>query len=167
MKKLLVLLSVLAVCGMASAALTWDVTPNGGDTYTVTLSSDVAVVGVSLGILTPDSGSIAVGTLNSGFSAFLDNGYDSTGSGEAAGTLVGVAGTTPATAPISGVLYTFVYTGTGSTIDVADYPTWGYVSQVTYTDNSTESLNGQIAVPEPMTMALLGLGGLFIRRRRA
>ena len=173
MKKILTLLVVLAVANLATAAISWEVADNGDGTFAVSLVADENVSSVSLALLTPSAGSIAVGTLNAGFTSYYDNGYTGASQGAPEGTLVAVSGSQSPTFVI-GTLYTFTFTGSvGDTITVGDYPDWFMTSVVHTQNNGVITLTGNAElgtiniVPEPMTMALLGLGGLFIRRRRA
>ena len=68
-------------------------------------------------------------------------------------------------------IYEFsAYINNGGTINLAmqsgDEITGSGFMEVAYYSTSDITLNGLTVLPEPMTIALLGLGGLFLRRRR-
>jgi hypothetical protein len=180
MKKLLVLALVLGLTSAANATLSIEVdgeapgtsiTVAQGATVTVSILSDSTANYVSYIIL--DNTSAVVGGLGS---PHTYKGTDAAGDGGNAGES---GKTSPLSSPswgvgylaqalsiagqvVAGTHHTFVYTapmsdGTATLglFDAGVGSSWG-----------DEVANLQIIVPEPMTIALLGLGGLFLRRRK-
>jgi len=157
MKKLLVLVLVLGMVSVGSAAVIDTITVTyAGDTFTVT-SSAVQEVDLGLGNDPIDGGHswysdavvlTAAGGL--GYATVYPGDYDGIDFGTLSGGGFAVG---------AGDWITFTYTGprelNGNVIfDFYDYAV-GYDPIGTIT-----------ATPEPMTIALLGLGGLFLRRRK-
>ncbi len=171
MRKLLVLALVLGIAGLANAqlslvtGLTYEIDPV---TSTISIIATEKVVTLEMGVLTPDAGILTPGTLA------LPNGGVGTNDPEAMGltyytygTIVGMAGTTASSAGQLGTLYTFSYAGTGL-VTISSENEW-YLAGATVlfeVGDRVESLEGlTMIIPEPMTMLLLGLGGLFLRKR--
>jgi hypothetical protein len=188
MKKLLVVMLVLAMASVANAALSLWMTVDGsvvteltiatGDTVVIALVGDgTAAQGVSImgivtegttgsGTLSLDSAVITyVGKPSSVMTAF-DNGdsFDWTPDGDGVEFVLtnlpppgpGVDGP----APLDGILVdsmVFTCTGTGDVILALGDSDFGLLMDSAITIHQV--------TPEPMTMALLGLGGLFLRRR--
>ena len=179
MKKLLALVLVLAMVSAASAG-TITITPADS---TADVDTDVVITVVTTGYAATFPGAInilefsitgdldssvaSVGTLDTALQTPLFS-HGSVGTG---GTLIsmiqGNAGT--GNYITNQTIYTFTV-DVGSTqgtltIDVAE----GYWFRARNgSDISTTIVAGEIeVVPEPMTVALLGLGGLFLRRRRS
>jgi hypothetical protein len=158
MKKLLVLVMVLGMVSMANAALT-DIL---SDIELHLSGTTLSVVGVDAGAesswsqagLYVNSGGNVSSPLNS-YAAAGDlraiqqwtgwNGVDIT---------IGQGMGDPIT---TGVWFDMAYDGdVGDTFDIYDY-----------TQSTTTTPVGTLSViPEPVTIALLGLGGLFLRRRK-
>ncbi|MFI4913382.1 MAG: PEP-CTERM sorting domain-containing protein [Sedimentisphaeraceae bacterium JB056] len=173
MKKLLALVLVLAVAQFASAAISWDVADNGNGTFAVSLVTDEQVNAVSLPQMVSTGGVFAVdsGAWSPAFTStqpILDlSGFGVSGYGGA------TANITAAGTYTTGTLIAMTVTGeAGDVITIGDLAAFGMTAYVSTQAGGQQSLASVGAdsftlVPEPMTMALLGLGGLFIRRRRA
>mgnify|MGYP003572284461 CR=1 FL=1 len=148
MKKLLVLLMVLGMASLANAALVIDATDLGN----VGLSTDAAVPAYKVTLI--NDGGVTWDT--SGFKAGLPFDFASIINGETADEIV-----------ISGSQFLGAPVGPGGLFSGIALSGLGTVT-VKNTLGTNDSVIGVIEVPEPMTMSLLGLGGLaLIRRRRA
>ena len=189
MKKLLVLVLVLCVATMANAALIsstqgslfrMDITGasatvNAGDTLTVQIfaGSDLAVSSM-LDTVLNISKAASVGAITQSSAAQWST-YGSSKTAAGAGFNVNVNGTLPADIATGASIYSFTFvTGAAGivTIDAVSGLWSGSTAVAGPADGYYES--GAIyglpyaqvnVVPEPITVALLGLGGLFIRRR--
>ncbi len=195
MKKLLIFMLVLGMASAASAALVsstqgyyfrMDITAPAttivvGDTVTIEIFVGTDPTGTSTmlsTVLNIDAATSAVAPAisNTGDWSWLNpsNGTTADGSG---GYNVNVDGTLPsAILPTGSSIYSvsFVANGVGTVTVDATSGSWdalaaavgindgfygsGAIYGLPYASNSV--------VPEPMTIALLGLGGLFLRRRR-
>ncbi len=177
MKKILALVLVLAVAQLASAAISWEVAQLTDTTFSVSLVATENVQDVSIAQLVTNGATFAVTPLDS--SVWLGNfggtkqgffdlaGFGAAGYGAAMGT------NTAAGVYATGTLLSFTAVGAvGDVILVQNLPAFSMNSYVITQAGGTQTFEALNAgsfelVPEPMTMALLGLGGLFIRRRRA
>jgi hypothetical protein len=178
MKKFLVLALVLSMATMANAGLvlsasSTEVLPSQIITISVVETGPLGVLGFSVDVITdgaPD-GVASNGVLN----ATWEKKYP--GTLNTNGFLSELWSATQLTVnPVTGaVLYTFDYhvpnlpASTWITIQSFDDGGDNYFApEVAYVGGSkwTGPLSTQIhIIPEPMTMCLLGLGGLFLRRR--
>ncbi len=183
MKNLLVLLLVFAMTSWANAAVVSFSAADGlpGDTIGITVSSDEQVTGVGLALITDNGfGGIANPGAWDALFTVADAGYPGTDLGLGAGDLIIATGAVTPGAYATGLLYTYTYgipsdavVGSIITFTVGDIAEYGYLSSISYlVDGATTqmSLTGMefaaTVIPEPMTIALLGLGGLFLLRRR-
>lgn len=165
MKKLLVLSLVLAVSAMSSAA--WVITvPTevmAGEVFEIVIANDTGLPGAWFGGLYGSGASAAAGNGLAGeakFGSLSGAAYDAAFDGWEIALTHEVAGVVQ---PIpAGDLFLFTATagpiGTTQTFDFYDY-------DVTL-DAPVMSFLVTSIIPEPMTMGLLGLGALFLRRRK-
>jgi hypothetical protein len=160
MKKLLVLLLVLGMTSAASAGLTLSAVD--GDTVSLDgdIDADIYVLVVSDGTLSPLDGtalSIPAAPTLSGYAA------DSSAWIGVISFPAGMTGGSWVLASAPGEAY---QTGRYLTLDVA-YSGQADVFAAWFNENTGGTGEiGRITVPEPMTVALLGLGGLLMLRRR-
>ena len=166
MKKLLVLILVLGLCSTANAA-TVQIEVNGSDpgsSVSVTTGDTIQLVSYSgsetwngMILVTNTSNSLADGAVvvaNAGDLGLI-SAYSYAGYGDG----YTMAADYLSTAPQSGVQFTMTISG-----DIDDTGTivfWTAADWVTPHDTLSYTI-----IPEPMTIALLGLGGLLLRRRR-
>jgi len=161
MKKLLVLMLVFGMASWASASFTiLDPVDIGGGDYSITVTSDGADADGywALGIDSAGSlGSIAIGADAPSMSGIWGN-IDP----DLASYLPGLTGKYGAFASASGETKVSgdYLTATAS---IASIP---IVYLYSFNESYVFTLEDSAEVPEPMTIALLGLGGLFLRRRR-
>jgi len=158
MKKLLVLSLVLAMGAFASAGILQDIKLVESAPGTITVVGLVATEAYeSLGIGIYGDG-VATGPFVK-FDAAGDAGsiiqYEGHENGvDVAPSYSGVAGNAPV---LAGDWFSFNWTG-GLVFDIFDY-------NISY-DDAVGQLTATAFIPEPMTMGLLGLGALFLRKRK-
>ena len=168
MKKLLVLALVCGIASLATAGmqivpgLEYDIV---GDT--VTISATSPVIAFSLAILSPDAGTltpVSQGLAAGGIgSAPADLGLTT----YPAGAIAFASGTTGSATGKLGVIYSFTFSPEVQMISILNDTEWGAAnSDVTFQGGETVSLAGIQIVPEPATLALLGLGALVLRRKK-
>ena len=179
MKKLLVLIFILVFASAASAVDAWfEVDPSDHqDSYghsqiiTINVVADFAVGSFGMASINASAGAAEdVGTINPEFTYSPDAG-DLINSGGVlitgvTGGILTMIGLPPL--PAYEIIYSFEF-------HVPDLPSssWVLISDSGYTtflysgDEVLDMTDLSIHItPEPMTVALLGLGGLFLRRRK-
>jgi len=180
MKKLVSLMLVALIGTVASAGIMY----SGANTIalnstgTISIIADVAAQSMNVGAIALNKGSAKIGTLDAAFSTVNQPGVQKDGTKNGI-WIFQVNATAPSGTTVAAgqSLYTFTIDPTG--LAVGDVIT---ISQWTGTNPFggagfpvNTKFNGQSAtlgsfdvtvVPEPITVALLGLGGLFIRRRK-
>jgi hypothetical protein len=151
MKKLLVLAMVLGIAGISSAVLTASGAGAVSDGITILNTETLSYVG-------PGNGFDI--TLHAGDGlACVDTTVFGT---PTAGSVTYVGAFDPKACRITGVDFV---AQTGQFVWFSNLGLDG-VGVLTYVDNATQESMDINVIPEPMTMALLGLGGLFIRRKK-
>ena len=183
MKKILVLTLVFVMTSAVNAVVVSFSAEDGlpGDTIGITVSSDEQVVSVMLALITDNGfgGTAIPGVWNTTFTV-ANPGYNGADFGFGGGDLIIANGGVDPGIYATGILYGYSYdipsdAALGSTITftVGDIPGMGYLSDIVYMVEGASaemSLTGMEftanVIPEPMTIALLGLGGLFLLRRR-
>jgi len=173
MKKLLIFMLVLGMATMANASITLSISGpseliNGNTgSYTVSWTGPNSLVSVDLDILTSDAnGSIGNVVI---VAAPRDTVLDYIGAALTGpdGNELMIVNDLNAT-PLSSNLFTFdvkAHKGTGSTtLSIVEWvfqdAAWNVIT------GNTLNTKTVTFIPEPMTVALLGLGGLFLRRRK-
>ena len=167
MKKLLVLMLVLGIASMATAGLTFGTAPavmNVGDPVSVSLEADAGTAGASSDVsFVGASGIVGLGVAGG---AETTPGSDTVNpqGGAYVGYYQTIMGTTtPGGYTLGGEVVELDLSG----LAVGTYTLYSYTAagwNTNYTTNDSMSI--QVLVPEPMTIGLLGLGGLFLRRRK-
>ena len=161
MKKLLIVMLVLAVASVANATLsiTAPATVDLGATATVTVSSDtaadsyIAYVDFTGGVPLSNAQILAAAGPNAkctlspyGYAGYYE---------------IAALDYTPPSDILAGAHFTFDLISTGADLSTT------YTVRLLDEDWATEIGSvGIEVVPEPMTIALLGLGGLLLRRRK-
>ena len=164
MKKLLVLILVLGMASAANAVLI-EIDGQSAPALDVLEAATITVVGEDtsnwLGYIIVEEGGAG---LLSGAEVLTGAGDKAsvepyTEAGWGAGYMLTVASTQVPTNVVAGPLFNINYTGAiGDTAKISLYIDPEYVVPAASVDVTV--------VPEPMTVLLLGLGGLFLRRRQ-
>ena len=170
MKKLLVLMLVLGMASLASAGLLLSASGGPelgqGEVVTITLGSDVGVP--------PGGGLITYVHITAG-----DGGLSNPGmtAGTTASMLSSNKTYTDETTAGLGDGYRAVAATLFSPLEAGDWFTWDFTmgaeeTTITFFDDTGaggwagEAVGSLTFIPEPMSLMLLGLGGLFLRRRK-
>ncbi len=180
MKKMIAILVLCAFVSVSSAAIMFQAPTEvqAGETFTINLIADAATTTISINALALSghaafSGNAVnaalVNGLNNGLVAAANTGNVilTTIGGSMTGELS--AGTVLFSIQVragdaGSVIVIDDYVGSRTAIGLVSGPNFATRWNTVSTPLEAFSVN---VVPEPMTMALLGLGGLFIRRRRA
>lgn len=192
MKKFLIVMLVLALTSMANAAVLEllvggsSTVADGAGTVTVDLvSPDITVSAIggagagdldiiaSSGLAIPTVGTF--GAVSSLIGFMQPAGFALNVGAIVGPDIIGISGGADAgkEAGLGDVLYSFTINIPGGSVGETLTPFMGgtdYVMSLTtspmFWAGSSLTLNPLTVVPEPMTIALLGLGGLFLRRRK-
>ena len=172
MKKLLIIMLVLGIATAANAALSWEIRDTGGSTVSgdLTVDDDYVLVLMGTDDLDPIDGYLWYGDWSkitvSNPQVLENNGdlgsnnYYTAYSGYAWGAAQSLDPTPPVTdGDWASWDFSADTVGTGS-FDFYNYNVSSYYVE------GTQTFNIVAVVPEPITIALLGLGGLFLRRRK-
>ena len=179
MKKLLSLVLVLAMASMAfavSGPIRFEGDPAdaaGGylpsDIITINVFSDILTQQISLDNIIDDAGGVASAplVLNAGYTLIPDVGVVVNSGGV---LISGVTANINFLAPlVDGVLYSFEYhvpnVEPSTIITISTGDGLNEAADINYGSVLVDSLAIHV-IPEPMTIALLGLGGLCLRRRK-
>jgi hypothetical protein len=185
MKKLLTILLVLVIASAASAGTAWlEVDPQDqkpsysfSDIITINLVGDPGITGVQLDALASDNGGTAGSPLflNDILSDLRSPGYLVNQGGILLNYVTGSAPFGSAGVPPGDPAWSFEFhvpdVPPSTEIIIfpfVDYDLGYFDPMISFSDYSMAMDVGPliIHVPEPMTIALLGLGGLFLRRRK-
>jgi len=181
MKKLVALVLVLALASFVSAAtipFTFQAVGGNdvlaGSTITINCVGDTASTGFLIGgvKVTGAVSGVVKGAVSSAFTGVVNAGTQRDGSQQNV-WITGVTGTPAGTNTVApGTFYTFtVKVGAAGSVVIDDFQGSAYTSATRYSSYSGQTIDmAPITlniVPEPITIALLGLGGLFLRRRMA
>jgi len=173
MRKLLVLALVLSVAGLANAGLSTTILVTDKlsavvdtDAQTITFvglaplaNAAGAITGLSLNMVLDTTDALAYVSSHSGI------GLMGTGFEENVGDWVAFSAVN--TSGVIGNLVTYSYAGSPTTATLFNHMDWGASEVSLRGDTSNTNLDGMvITIPEPMTMLLLGLGGLFLRKKK-
>ena len=182
MKKYLIVLLVLAMAAYASAGPVWlevddadeDTSYGGSDVITINLVSNEGIKSISIGRIDGLPTAQSINGLHTGFDqAPLQPGTIVNAGGVLISTInAGTQYTTPAI-PAGQILWSFEYhvpyLPDSSWITIDDVTEGAVFTYIGGTDTpyigDVDPLEIHVT-PEPMTIALLGLGGLFLRRRK-
>ena len=173
MKKLLVLALVLGLASAASAGYSYNWTDTSGSDITQ------GVVGTAV-VLEINRDTEAAGW---GYQFRLFDQFENATIGSDIGDITGIAtGTAVGSTPPLNIVYSALYDGYDLTAGEATGSAGGNMFEITIMPSAQGAMvfsNYQsdywtvidsaslTVVPEPMTIALLGLGGLLLRRRKA
>ena len=181
MKKILVLTLVLGMAAMANATLTMTTTYDGsdlapGDTFTIDINEDAMmfpIVSETLAVIVSDTtladvyGGTAMEAANAADKILIWDDMSSPGWAEDAGVAMNIGilgGVYPAPPYVVFDNIMFECLGDGDVMLMFVTGVLGPTDEYIVGQVLAEVMVSQI--PEPMTLALLGLGGLFLRRRK-
>jgi len=162
MKKLLVLTLILGVASLATAGL--DLGTINGLSYevagsTVNISSSVGVTGYLINLAADDASALSNAVIPGGFGAVNSPGLFYYGAWVGASASVGT------NADRTGVIFSIDFTPGAQKLTMVYSSAVGAPS-ITIGGAAVDLTGYEIALPEPATMVLLGLGGLLMARRK-
>ena len=159
MKKMLTLVLILGIASLASAVPVWTITEDAG-VVTVSVSGNEGQTVIGLAV---DSGGVLSSftagpnaPASSSSVAILQEYYPELGTGEI-WAMIHITTDTQVYVDGSWLTASFAFAEgmTSATVKLYDTPESGGYTEL-----------ASLVIPEPITMSLLGLGGLFLRRRK-